>query len=289
MHPRLTTAAVAAAFVTVGLTVGSPAPAGADVGGSRGGDNGGGQFSAWAYYGQATGGGSIPTPDPCTLSEHPEVPAHYEYNVVSRDGGATYVVYYDCVADSEVLEDAEGLFPDDFSNWDIIDSWVVTPGDPAEMINFALAQLNPVPPAIVTDPGGDVSGMVNIPTYLSFDGEITVPPESFTDGPLTVTVWADPVGEVEWDTGDDLPACNAPAGPNGECAHNYSRSSVEGEAEHNGLPAYRITATINYQGGYSVSVAGLGVVGGSNDIGGVQRVAETALSVTEAQAINTGG
>jgi hypothetical protein len=285
MRPWLKVVCGCLAFASL-VAIGS-SPAAADVTDDTGGNNAGGQYSAWAYYARTTGGGNVSTPQPCTLEYLPDQPAFYEYNVVSRDGGQTYIVYYDCVAVGEILEDAEGLFPDNYQTWDMIDSWVVTPADPQDMINEAIARLNPVPPTIVTDPGGGIPGLVGITTYLSFSEPLGRQTASISDGPITVEVWADPIGDVEWDTGDRLPACNAPSGSQGECAHIYSRSSVDGGALDHGLPAYQITALINYQGGYAVYANGANV-GGEDDIGDLQRTSETFLAVNEAQAINTG-
>ncbi|HEX6420542.1 MAG TPA: hypothetical protein VFZ77_18725 [Acidimicrobiales bacterium] len=278
---------VALAVTAAAAALASPAPAGADVGGDRGGSNVGGRYSAWAYYAHTTGGGNVPVVERCTLTQRPDDPAHIEYNVISYDGGETYTVWKDCVLDGENVDDRQGLFPPG-DQWDILDSWVVTPADPQEMIDEAIARLNPVPPAIVTDPGGNVSGFVRIPTYLSFDEALGRQTASVSDGPITVEVWADPTGEVTWDTGDGLEACNAPAGPGGECAHVYERSSLGQDATHLGLPAYTITAQIAYRGGYAVYADGA-YVGGDDDIGGVQRTAETALAVNEAQAVNRSG
>jgi hypothetical protein len=262
------------------------APAGADVGDSHGGGTSGGSYSAWAYYVSATGGGSITGDNSCQLTALPDQPAHYEYNVVSYDGGATYTVWYDCVADGQVLEDSRDQFPDDLDMWQIIDSWVVTPADPEEMIAQAISTLNPDPPAITTDPGGGVPGLVGIPTYLSFTAPVGREEAEVADGPIRVEIWADPTGEVTWDTGDGLPACNAPEGPAGECAHDYSESSVGASGTHLGLPAYTITAEVAYTGGYAVYANGA-YVGGSDDIGTIYRTSETTLAVNEAQAINT--
>jgi len=278
---------VALAATAAAAALAPPRPAAADVGGNHGGTNDGGQYSAWAYYAHATGGGNVEVTERCTLSARSDEDAHIEYNVISYAGGETYTVCTDCVLDGENVDDRLGLFPPG-DQWDILDSWVVTPADPQEMINEAIARLNPVPPAIVTDPGGGAPGFVGFSTYLSFDEPLGRQTVSMSDGPVTVEVWADPTGEVVWDTGDGLEACNAPPGPGGECAHVYERSSFGQEATRNDLPAYTITARVAYMGGYAVYANGA-YVGGDPDIGGVERTSETTLAVNEGQAVNRSG
>ena len=285
MRARVTATAVAVACATTALTMGS-APASADVGDGRGGSNAGGQYSAWAYYGQVTGGGNVSAPETCTLTQQPTAPAHIEYNVISYDDGATFTVWEDCVLDGENVDDRSGQFPPG-DQWDIRDSWVVTPADPQEMINEAIARLNPDPPGVVTNPGGTVPSLVGIPTYLSFNGPLLPQTAEVTDGPISVQIVATPTGEVTWTTGDGLEACNAAPGPAGECAHVYARSSLNGGGTHTGLPAYTITAEVTYTGSYTVTANGV-QVGGVTDIGDIQRTSETSLAVNEAQAINTG-
>ncbi|HET6952049.1 MAG TPA: hypothetical protein VFI47_16830 [Acidimicrobiales bacterium] len=276
-------AASAAAGLALTLLAG---PAAADISPGHGGNNSGGTYSAWAYYVSVRGGeSSISQPEPCTLRDAPDQLAHYEYNVISYDGGTTYRVWYDCVADGEILEDADGQFPDDLALWDNIDFWDVTPGPPEDMIEEAISRLNPIPPEIVTDPGGGLPTMVGITTYLSFAAPVGRQEIPVTDGPITVTVWAEPTGEIEWDTGDGLPACNVDDLPAGVCGHLYSVSSLHGGAVAGGRPAFPITAQINYTGGYTVTANGV-TVGGNADIGGIQRTSETVLAVEQGQAIN---
>ena len=286
MRARVTATMMAVACATAALAAGA-APASADVGDGRGGSNEGGQYSAWAYYGQATGGGNISVPETCQLTQHQTLPAHIEYNVISYDDGATFTVWKDCVLDGEDVDDRSGQFPPG-DRWDILDSWIVTPADPQEMINEAIARLNPDPPAIATDPGGAVPSLVGLPTYLSFNAPLVPQSVVVTDGPIAVQIVATPTGEVTWTTGDGLEACNAAPGPAGQCAHVYDRSSIDGGGTHNGLPAYTITAEVNYTGAYTVTANGV-QVGGVTDIGDIQRTSETTLAVNEAQAINTRG
>jgi hypothetical protein len=278
-------AAVAVALVLVIAAQ----PAAADHpgnGGHHGGDNSGGQYSAWAYYARATGGGRVTQPVPCTLSGNPDVPAFIEYNVISYDGGATYTVWKDCVALGEILDDRRGLFPDGESAWDILDSWQVTPAEPQVMIDEALARLDPTPPRIVTDPGDGRASLVGINTHLSLAEPVQTETVEISDGPITIQVRADPVGDVEWDTGDGVEACNGTGAPEGGCAHEYGRSSAgESGSDDSGRPSYHITATVNYIGSYVVLANGA-VVGGDDDIGGITRVSETFLAVDEAQALN---
>jgi hypothetical protein len=277
----------ALAVVTTALLVLAPA-AGADgglggeTGTTTGGDNHGGRFSAWAYYAQATGGGKI-TSSECHLKAHPELPAHYEWNVVPSGDGTTYTVFYDCVLNGKDVDDIHHLYPNMGEEWDWLDTWTVTPAPPEDMIADAIARLNPEPPKISTSPGGGVPGLVNLPVYLSFAEPLTRQQTPITNGPITVIVWAEPhVDEVVWDTGDGREACNTAPGPGGTCAHLYAASSA-GHAN-----GYQITATITYTGGYAVAVNG-NFVDGVNDIGNIVRTSTINLPVQEAQAINDDG
>lgn len=277
----LSVAAVVAAAL-VALAPAASAGIGDETGTTQsGGSNHGGQFSAWAYYAQAHGEGQV-LDDTCHLQKHPELPAHYEYNVVTSDGGQTYTVFYDCVLDGKNVDDVNHLYPTFGEEWDWLDTWTVTPADPQEMIAQAIAHLNPTPPKVVTSPGGGNPGLVNLPVYLDFATPLGRVDTSFSDGPLTVFLSArNPT--VSWDTGDGLPACNAPAGPGGVCTHLFSQSSA-GQSGH----AFTITATITYTGSYVVTANGV-PVGGRNNIGNIQRTSTTTLAVNEAQAINDDG
>jgi hypothetical protein len=278
---------VAVALVA-GLTVAPASMASADAGDNHGGNNNGGQYSAWAYYARATGGGHVPIPETCIIPESPDLDAHVEYNVISYDGGETFTVWQDCVEDGENVDDNEGIFPPTES-WDVIDSWEVTPGEPQDLVEEALTRLNPTPPGIVTEPGGGLASLVGINTYLSLEEPLTRQTTSLSEGPITVEVWADPTGVIEWDTGDGVEACNGTAPTPDGCAHVYNQSSAgQGNTDGAGRPAYHITAEIGYTGGYAVYAAG-SFVGGDEDIGDVFRTSETFLAVDEAQALNTGG
>ena len=286
MHARMkgigALAVVATALMVLAPAAGADGGLGGETGTSTGGDNHGGRFSAWAYYAQATGGGRISTRNVCHLREHPELPAHYEWNVVPSGDGTTYTVFYDCVLDGKDVDDVHHLYPNMGEEWDWLDTWTVTPAPPEDMIADAIAKLNPEPPKISTSPGGGVHGLVNLPVYLSFAEPLTRQQTALSDGPVTVIVWADPQPEIAWDTGDGREACNTTPGPGGACAHLYAESS----AGHPG--GYHITATITYTGGYAVAVNGIEVDRVEN-IGNIVRTSEVNLPVDEAQAINDDG
>ena len=287
MHARMRAvgalAAVAATLVALAPAAGAGGGLSGESGTATGGDNHGGRFSAWAYYAQATGGGRV-TSNVCHLEKHPELPAHYEYNVVPSGDGKTYTVFYDCVLDGKDVDDLHHLYPNLGEEWDWLDTWTVTPAPPEDMIADAIARLNPEPPAIETSPGGGVHGLVNLPVYLSFAQTPDRETSTVTDGPVTVLVWAEPhVDEIAWDTGDGRPACNTTPRSADECAHLYARSSARA-----GAAGYRITATITYTGGYVVTVNGA-AVRTVDDIGNIMRVSEVDLPVDEAQAINDDG
>ncbi len=280
MRPGLRTTIGAGAVLAVGLLALAP-PAGADVGDSHGGSHDSSSFSAWAYYAQSQGGSGRVVDNSCVLRLNPTAPAHLEYNVVTFDAGATYTVFLDCVIDGKHVDDRHLIYPPP-EEWDWKDTWQVTPAKPEAMIAHAIALVQPTPPAVSTNPGGGVPGLVNMPVYLKLATEPTVQTTFVTDGPLRVTVLAIPTG-VTWSTGDGESACNAPAGKDAECAHLYSRSSID-EPHH----AYTITATIHYRGGYVVEANGV-QVGASGDIGTVVRTSTATLAVTEAQALNDDG
>jgi hypothetical protein len=285
MHTRMRgmgiIAVVAATLAALAPAAGADGGLSGESGTDTGGSNHGGRFSAWAYYAQAHGGGQVRS-NVCHLEKHPELPAHFEYNVVPAPDGKTYTVFYDCVLDGRDVDDTRHLYPTMGEEWDWLDTWTVTPAPPEEMVAEAIARLNPEPPTIKTSPGGGVHGLVNLPVYLSF----AAPPDTqfagITDGPITVLVWAKPNPEYSWDTGDGLPACNG-AGPAGTCTHLYARSSAR-----EGPAGFHITATITYTGGYVVTANGV-PVGLQGDIGNITRVSEIDLPVDEAQAINDDG
>jgi hypothetical protein len=277
-------AVVAVALVTLAPAAGADGGVTGETGTTTGGDNHGGRFSAWAYYAQATGGGKIRSVV-CHLEKHPELPAHFEWNVVPSPDGTTYTVFYDCVLDGKDVDDIHHLYPNIGEEWDWLDTWTVTPAPPRDMVADAIARLHPEPPAIETSPGGGHPGLVNLPVYLSFAEPLERQTSVITDGPVTVLVWADPPPEAEiaWDTGDGRPACNTDPGPAGHCAHLYARSSAR-----QGPAGYHISATVTYTGGYVVTVNGV-EIDRVDDIGDIVRTSEINLPVAEAQAINDDG
>ena len=283
MRPRLTSTTAAAAAVALALVALAPA-AGADVSGSHGGGNDGSRFSGWAYYANGLHGGSGRVEDDtCTLSKNPTAHAHLEYNVVNFTGGPEYTVFKDCVIDGKHVDDYKMIYPAPGTEWDWLDTWFVTPAPPKDLISHAIAVVQPNPPAVTTDPGGGVHGLVNIPVYLKL---ATAPSDQFaawTDGPLTVRVQAHPTG-VDWSTNDGQPACNAPAPAGFACAHTFSRSSID-QPGH----AYTITASIHYSGRYDVYVAGQAAPIAGDEVGFVDRVSTVTLGVDEAQALNNDG
>jgi len=261
---------------------------------SSGGGGGGGGFDAWAYWAAATGGQGTPTPETCTLRPlpgrpDPPPPAHIEYvGYELPPGSGHYSVWRDCVADGQTVN------PDlpNGTAWDALANWQVEAGDPEELINQALAHINPTPPAIGTSPAGDVASLVGVSTWFWLEGGVAPTSATITDGPLAVTVTATPVS-VRWDPGDGgAVVCRDPSNvgvPGTDtCSYTYPRSSLgQAGTDGAGRPAYTVSAEIEYIGGYSVSLYGV-PMGGQDNIGGVARVSETTIAVNEAQAINTG-
>ena len=172
---------------------------------SSGGGGGDGGFNAWAYWAAATGGRGTPTPETCTLPAGPGVPdppppAHIEYvGYEIPPGSGHYSVWKDCVADGHTVNPdlpSRGLGLGTRSTTGMVEA-----GDPQELINQALAHINPTPPAIGTSPAGEVASLVGVSTWLWLEGGVAPTSATITDGPLAVTVTATPVS-VRWDPGD---------------------------------------------------------------------------------------
>jgi hypothetical protein len=294
MHTRL----IAGLLLVMAVVVVEAQPASADpwVPPSSGGGAGGGGFNAWAYWVSATGGGGTSTPESCDdLKEYypdgtPVPPAHIEYVAYEiPPGSGQFSVWKDCVRDGYTVNPdlPNGL------TWLPLDNWQVEASDPQELINQALAHIQPTPPAIGTSPTSSATSLVGIGTWLWLNGGLQPTSATITDGPLAVTVTATPVS-VSWDTGDggaavcrDTTGIGAPG--TDACSHVYQQSSADQAAtDAAGRPAFTITASIEYTGSYGVSLNGVNV-GGQQNIGGASRTSITALAVSEAQAINTEG
>jgi hypothetical protein len=264
----------------------APASA-ADTGSGFGGSNQHNQFSAWAFYGQATGGGAVSSPESCDLEGQPGQPAHHHYDVFTFNGGVSYVVFHLCVSDF-VPELVHGSWGTELSLFELrgIDEFPAAP--PEVMVSEVLARLDPRPPAIETSPGGGLPGLVGMPVSLGFADGAGLRDWSggFGDGPLWVDLHATPTGDVAWDAGDDREACTAV--PPAPCEHTYVRSSIgQPDADAQGRPAYTITAGVTYEGIYQVFVNGA-PLGPPIGIGGVSRSVATTLAVNEAQALTKG-
>jgi hypothetical protein len=281
---RAVAAAAVAASVLLALAPAAHAGAGDDTGGNSD-DN---RYSAWGYYGQATGGGSVSSPTPCDIPDEPGVQAFLQWNVVMADTN-TYIVFTDCVAAGVDADQSRrtGGTPG-MENLD--EDWVIA-GEPEELVQYAISQLDPQPPAIATDPTGGVAGMVGFPVYFSFPaGELREQSGPVaSDGPLTVVVHAkpDPATPVVWHTGDDRTACEDGSTP-AVCVHSYRRSSVGQPGRVGSEPAYVVSADVTYTGWYEVEVNGAVVARGA-DIGDLVRTTQASFAVTEAQALSTRG
>jgi hypothetical protein len=293
-------ARVAAAVATTAVTLLSAgaSPAGAGIGDNARPSND--QYSHAASWVAAAGGGSGGQggSNRCTLPPPDEaMPAHYEWNSYET-GGGLWSVYLNCVADGQnVPSNGEDFdFPE---NWDVV--WYeqgVRPADPQDMAAEALAALRPPEAAISTDPDPGLASLVGIETFFWLEeGAYAHMETTVSDGPvvgggplLSVRVWADPLPgrEVTWDTGDGTMVCANAGLPQGSCGHTYNRSSRgAGATDANGRPAFTVTATYGYTGGYETYVMGELLDSGTLDV--IERTSEAVLAVNEAQAINTNG
>jgi len=293
MHTRtklIATVTTTAAGVAAALLLSAP-PAGAEGWnpGSSGGNAHSGGFSAWSYWASVDEDGSSSGPEPCTMprepnQEGPIVEAHIEY-VLYDFGDGTGAVWQDCIANGHHIT------PDTFppgGMWDPRARYEVTIGDPEELIRQALAVIYPTPPAVGTSPTPALNSMVGIETWLWLEGGASPATQTITDGPLSVTVRATPVG-ITWDPGDGGAVECSDGGANigvadtNTCHHTYDQSSAG-----LGGDAYTVSANVEYEGSYTVTLFGV-FAGGSPNIGGATRVSSVALPVAEAQAINNRG
>jgi hypothetical protein len=300
MHP-LTRLAVAAT-VLFGSAVLATSPAGAEIGdGANPPTND--EYSHAAQFLAASGGGRGSSgPATCVMdkSSDPAVramPAHLEWN--SYDSGdGTYSVWLNCVVDGHnVPSGNEGTGFPPGAMWQV--NWYrfgIVPADPEELAADAISRLRPATAGIHTDPGGDRPSMVGIPTWLWLDEQAYGPQEAWeVDGPvvggrrlLEVRVWAEPKPDasVVWNTGDGSVTCPGAGLPAGSCTYEYNRSSYGQEAtDAAGNPAFTVTASYTYVGGYEVYVMGSLIDSGS--LGDIEVSSETTLAVNEAQAVNT--
>jgi hypothetical protein len=290
MHTRIkliATVTTTAAGVAAALLLSAP-PAGAEGWnpGSSGGNAHGGGFSAWSYWASVDeDGNSSHETVPCTFPAVYNIPepGHIEY-VLYDMGDGTGVVYEDCIGNG-----GPHITPSTFPPlWSPTGHWDVTIGDPQELIRQALAVIYPTPPAVGTSPTPALNSMVGIETWLWLEGGASPATQTITDGPLSVTVRATPVG-ITWDPGDGGAVECSDGGANigiadtNTCHHTYDQSSAG-----LGGDAYTVSANVEYEGSYTVTLFGV-FAGGSPNIGGATRVSSVALPVAEAQAINNRG
>lgn len=297
---RTTRAGLVLTIVAAALLAFSADPAAAEPCGrgcSHNGNATGAGYSAAAAYVTARGAGGTSTPQPCVLQGHeaglpedaPPQPGHIEVWSYDNDGDGTYDVFVDCIRDGRTgIPDTEQFA------WDVLEIYESVPAlAPEELVEEALANMPVGSPDIVTSPGEGDPSLVGIDTWLMIDeASWTRGERTDTQGPISVTVWAEPDsnGQVLWDTGEGSVSCTGSGQPGGSCGYTYQRSSAgQGSADGAGRPAYSITASVSYTGGYAVSVFGIGV-GGDPNLGNISRTSEPYfLAVDEAQALNTGG
>lgn len=271
------------------LVVGAPADAGAPCSGSRchEGTNTGSGYTAAAAYASVKGSSPSGSRMPCRLESTGRL-GHIVVHSHGPVGDNTYFVFTHCFPNSARDSSLEPEETDPPGN--VIDLYVVTPGSPEELLEEALANLNVPAPVIETSPGDGNPSLVGIETYLMVDSASWGPvAQTETDGVLSVRVWAQPKdnGQVIWDTGESTVRCIGNGRPPGSCSYAYQSSSATQPAIAGIGPAFPITASISYTGGYEVFVGGQ-FVGGSGDLGDVTRTSDPLyLPVAEAQAINT--
>jgi hypothetical protein len=258
------------------------------------------EYSHAAEWVAAAGGGRGSSgPATCELPYEStrDRPAHYEWHSYPNSGG-TYAVFLDCVLDGTSWEPGElGSVPGD--EWDVV--WYrmnVEPRDPEELAADALARLRPPEAGIHTDPGDGQASLVGMETWLWLDEDTYGYQEVWEyDGPevggqplLAVKVWAEPKpgGSVVWHTADGSTTCPNGGTPPGSCTYEFNRSSARQPfADSASQPAYEVTASYSYTGGYEVWVMGDQIDRGTLD--DIPRTSMTYLAVAEAQAINTEG
>ncbi len=302
MHPVTRLVALIAIIGPTMVVLGA-SPASADIGDNVNPPTND-EYSHAAQFLAASGGGSGSSgPASCTVDQQGDpavmaMPAHLEWNSYAS-GDGTYSVWLNCVVDGHNVPtgNENTAFPPG-SLWQV--NWYqmgVVPQDPQELAADALSRLRPADAGIHTDPGAGRPSMVGIPTWLWLDAAAYGPQEMWdTDGPdvggqplIAVRVWANPKPDapVVWDTGDGSVSCPDAGTPDGSCTYEYNRSSVGQEVDpESGDPAYTVTASYTYVGGYDVYV--MGELIDSGTLGDIQLSSSTVLAVNEAQAINTG-
>jgi hypothetical protein len=291
---------------TVGVFATGSEPALADgcgnfAGCSHNGGQTGGGYSAMAALVTATGGrgarsgdntctineGSTPSNGPEPAPPPREVRGHYEVHPYPN-GDGTYEVFYDCIEDGH-----NGIPEGTPFAWEVLQIYTSVPAlDPVDLVEQALADMPVGTPRIITSPGEGIPSIVGFETWLMIDeGSFTRGSRTDTQGPISVTVWAEPDrnGEVIWDTGDGHETCIGSGRPEGSCSHTYNASSFGQPAiDENQRPAYAVTASVTYTGGYSVSAFGI-PVGGDPNLGGITRTSEPyLLAVLDGEALNHG-
>jgi hypothetical protein len=296
-------AVAAAALLTFGAEPAGAAPCGRGC--NHNGNQTGGGYSAAAALLSALGGSERSVPQPCYMDPFiegdPIVQGHYEVTFVNAgtrqlsDPPGVYDlhnIFISCIEDG--FEGPSG--PGDPHVWENLEAYYAVPAlEPDELIALALQALADMAvssPDIQTSPGDGNPSLVGIETWLMLDeATFTRGSSTDTDGLISVTVWAEPNedGDVVWDTGEGTKTCPG-SGQDGSCTWTYQRSSAgQPNLDDVGRPAYGITASVTYTGGYSVSVAGF-TVGGVDNLGDITRTSEPyLLAVDEAQALNTGG
>jgi hypothetical protein len=257
------------------------------------------EYSHAAQFVAHAGGGSGSSDRGCQLTHGPNAgkPAHLEWNSYP-EGDGTYSVWLNCVLDGyDVPSDRSQEFPD-FDFWQV--DWFtfgVVPQDPQDLVADALARHRPPEAGIFTNPGAGAASLVGIDTWLWLDESVYGYQEVWDyDGPasvpdlLAVRIWAQPKpgGTVVWSSADGSKTCpDSGANPPGSCTYEFNRSSSgQPDADGRGRPAYELTASYSYTGGYDVYVMGQLLESGTLE--DIPRTSVTYLAVNEAQAINTG-
>ncbi len=268
-------------------------PAAADhtpVGGSHGagGSNSDGSLLGWAFAGRALlsggGGGRVP----CTFADGRQgylwVGATWAGNEtwepIIGEGIEGTAIRIECRLDGE---DYPIGGPYDSDIYDFIGiEWVPT-GELDAVFEFALEQLDISNPEIATSPSPATASLVGIDTWFWLDGGMVPVAETISvlGGAITVTLTARPVS-VTFATGDGAtvacPDGGRPYAPGAtsSCTHVYERSSAGQEGD-----VYPVTATVTWEGAYTVNV------GGGESLGTVERESATTLPVAEGQAVVT--
>jgi hypothetical protein len=280
-----------------------------------GGDTNGSQVSGWAARQHLGSGGGSQVP--CTIDWHrgPGGPSHWwplnppvqgYYHTTSLPSQRPTPGGWAPTGSTDVtlwcIEAGHSTLPPDETSWEyaIIDIYYdVPPWTPDVFLEEAFALLNAQGPRIHTIPGDGAPGMVGMGTWLMLEPGSWehLGPVGVTDGAIRVEVWADPVqgGEVVWRTGESGAAgeercAPQPANP-ADCSHIYQRSSLGQPAREaaGNQPAYRLTASLDYIGGYAVFLNGVNI-GGDANLGGITVASNPYfLPVEEAQAINRTG